>query len=131
MYSPRGQFGVAKARYQSVDLSSRVEGASPHELVMILFDELLKALDAMAAAAERKDFVQRGQRQSRALSILLGLESSLDFSQGGDLARDLALVYREGRRLIIAGGRDDETKIVKAREMLGEIASAWGQIGRG
>ena len=54
MYAMRGQFGMAKARYQRVDVASRVEGATPHQLVAILYDELLKALDAMAAAMARR-----------------------------------------------------------------------------
>ena len=129
MYMSRGQFGAARARYQSVELSSRVEGASAHQLVQVLFEELLKALDAMAAAARRGDYAQRGVRLSRALSILGGLELSLDHEKGGDIARDLAAIYREGRRLAIAGGREnDVAKIMQAREMLAEIASAWAGI---
>lgn len=130
MLMRHGQFGAARARYQSVDMSSRIEGASPHGLVAILFDELLKALDAMAAAVRRGDIAQRGTRQTRALSILHGLEGSLDFEKGGDIADGLAAIYREARRLTIAGGRDnDAEQVVQAREMLGEIASAWNQIG--
>lgn len=130
MYVPRGQFG-ARARYQSVDLASRIEGASPHQLVAIMFEELSRTLDAMAVAAERGDYVQRGQRQARALSIVSGLETSLDFEKGGEIARGLASIYREARRLIVAGGREREPVSVRnAREMLDEIAGAWTAIGR-
>jgi flagellar protein FliS len=129
MFVARGQFNAARARYQQVDVVSRVEGADPHALVAILYEELLKALDAMAAAAARKDFGQRGERQARALRLLSGLEMSLDFEQGGELAVDLARVYREGRRLVIAAGRENDTsKIAQAREMIGGVAEAWAQI---
>ena len=132
MYVQRGQFRGAHAHYQSVDLRSRIESASPHQLVQIMYEELLKSLDAMAVAARRKDFGQRGERQSRALSILNGLETSLDFDKGGEIARGLATIYRETRRLIIAGARDNDVEqIVHARELLEEIASAWGAIARG
>lgn len=131
MYVPRGQFGMAKARYSSVDLTSRIEGASPHQLVQIMFDEALKAIDAMTLAAERRDYVQVAQRQSRALSIVHGLETSLDFERGGEIAGGLAAIYREARRLIAAGGRAlDPAQIRQAREMLAEIAGAWSQIGQ-
>ena len=132
MYAMRGQFGMAKARYQRVDVASRVEGANPHQLVVILYDELLKALDAMSAAMARGDYVQRGERQARALRLISGLETSLDFEQGGDIALGLAKIYREARRLTIAAGRENDVKLVeRAREMLGEVAQAWEQIGRG
>jgi flagellar secretion chaperone FliS len=129
MYAMRGQFGMAKARYQRVDVASRVEGASPYQLVTILYDELLKALDAMAAAMARNDYVQRGERQARALRLISGLETSLDFEQGGDIAVGLAKIYREARRLTVAAGRENDVKLVeRAREMLGEVAQAWEQI---
>jgi flagellar secretion chaperone FliS len=128
MFVPRGQFGMA--RYRSVDLASRIEGASPHQLVLIMFEEAVKALEAMAVAAERGDYVQRGIRQSRALSIIHGLEGSLDYEQGGEIASGLAAIYREARRLAIAGGREnDPASIRRASEMLNEIATAWTAIG--
>ena len=129
MYMAQSRFGAAKVRYQSIDLTSRIEGASPHGLVAILFDELLKSLDAMAAAARRKDFNQRGAKQSRSLSILLALEGSLDFENGGEIAQSLLAIYREARRLIIAGGKDNDPEpLARAREMLDQISSAWGAL---
>jgi flagellar secretion chaperone FliS len=130
IYAAPSRFGAARARYQNVDLSSRIEGASQHGLVAILFDELLKAIDAMTVAMRAKDWSQRGARQSRVLSILHGLESSLDLEQGGDIAASLLGIYREARRLVLAAGRDnDPEQLTRARAMLAEIASAWGEIG--
>lgn len=130
MYMAQARFGAARARYQNVDLASRIEAATPHRLVGILLDELLKSLDAMAAACRVSDFAQRGQRQSRALSILLGLEGSLDFDKGGDIAASLAAIYSQARKLVLAAGRDNDSgHLLKAREMIAEIASAWDAIG--
>ncbi|HEY0116991.1 MAG TPA: flagellar export chaperone FliS [Allosphingosinicella sp.] len=124
-----GQFGAARARYQRVDVTSRVEGADPHQLVSILYDELIKSLDAMAAAVAKNDYMQRGERQARALRLISGLETSLDFEQGGEIAIGLAKIYREARRLVIAAGREnDVAKIDQAREMLSGVADAWAQI---
>lgn len=131
MYMSRGKFGAAKASYQSVDLASRIDGASPHQLVQVMYEELLKAIDAMAVASRRGDFVQRNARQARALAILTGLETSLDFEKGGEIARGLVTIYREARRLLVAAGREgDADKIGQARDMLSEIASAWDSIAR-
>ena len=130
MYMAQPRFGAARAHYQNVDLTSQIEGASPHGLVSILLSELLKSLDAMAIACRRGDFSQRGARQARALSILHGLEGSLDFELGGEIAESLAAIYREARRLTVEGGRDNDAEAVgRARAMLDEIASAWNAIG--
>ncbi len=126
-----GKFRAGTARYQSVDIASRIEGATPHQLVQIMYEELLKALDAMAFATARGDYVQRGQQQSKALAVLTGLETSLDFDKGGQIAVDLVAIYREARRLVVAGGRESDARLVtQAREMIQEIATAWDAIGR-
>ena len=126
-----GRFRAGTARYQSVDIASRIEGATPHRLVQIMYEELLKALDAMAFATARGDYVQRGDHQSKVLAILTGLETSLDFDKGGQIAVDLVAIYREARRLVIAGGREGDAQLIgQAREMIQEISNAWDAIGR-
>jgi flagellar protein FliS len=127
MYVPRGQFG-AKARYQSVDLASRIEGASPHRLVQIMFDELLKGLDTLGAA-EKNGIMRPGEVQSRVLSLLHGLEATLDYARGGEIAVSLGTIYREARRLVGTTGAGRREALTQARDMLGDIAGAWSSIG--
>ena len=125
------RFRAGTARYQSVDISSRIEGATPYRLVQIMYEELLKALDAMAFAAARGDYVKRGERQSKVLAILTGLETSLDFDKGGEIAAGLVVIYREARRLVIAGGREGDARhVTAARDMIHEISTAWDAIGQ-
>lgn len=130
MYTAHSPLARARASYQAVDLTSRVEGASPHQLIAIMFDELLKSLDAMTVAAGRRDFARLAAGQARALSIIGGLEASLDMERGGDLARNLANVYREAHRLTLAAGRESKGELAQqARGIIAEIASAWSAIG--
>lgn len=122
-------YAAARARYRDLDLSSKVEGASPHRLIGILFEELLKTLDTITAglaAGTAAGAAGMPERRARAASILLGLEGSLDHSSGGELARGLAAVYREARRLVAAG---DAASVQRAREIVAEIAEAWSNIG--
>lgn len=125
--------GYARKRYASVDLTSKVEGATPHQLIAVLYDEAMKTLDTLAAGmAANGVLTAEGiiQRRSRVSSILLGLEGSLDHSQGGELARGLSAIYREARRLVGEGtATRDPQPVIRAREMIAEIATAWAQIG--
>jgi flagellar protein FliS len=132
MFASAG-YAAAKARYSSIDVGSKVEGASPHGLIVILYEELLKGLDTLAAGLSANGTLTRAaaiQRKSRVSAILLGLEGSLDHGQGGTLSRDLASVYREARRLVEAGTANHDPKpIIQAREMMAEISMAWARIG--
>ena len=131
MYYNQGYAGGSAARrYAAVHSGSRTEGATPHGLVKILFDELLLALDAAALAERQGDRMKVSDKQARAMSILFALEASLDFDKGGDVATGLAQIYRETRRLLLVGARERQVEPVEqARAMVAEIAEAWSQIG--
>lgn len=121
--------GSAARRYAAVHSGSRTEGATPHGLVKILFDELLLAMDAAALAERNGDCMKVSDKQARAMSILFALEASLDFDKGGDVAVGLAQIYRESRRLLLAGAKErSAAPVEQARAMIAEIADAWNQI---
>jgi flagellar protein FliS len=123
--SPRRHMGS----YKAVDTASRVEGASPHDLVVILFDELLLRLDAAIRHAQRGESVPMIQARARASAIVIALEESLDFEKGGELALALARIYREAsRRINEAMSVDRVDLLISARQMLAEIAEAWRTI---
>jgi flagellar protein FliS len=122
--------GLAARRYAAVHSGSRIEGATPHALVKVLFDELLLALDAAALAESHGDRMKVSDKQARAMSILFALETSLDFDKGGDIAMGLAQIYREARRLLLIGAKERKAgPVEQARVMIAEIAEAWNQIG--
>lgn len=127
-----GAPGAARARYRDLDLAARVEGASPHRLIAILYEELGRVLDVIAAGlAAGGGAIRAGmpERRARAMSILLGLEGSLDHAAGGPLAAHLAAVYRETRRLTGAGvSAGDAEQVRTARAMIAELAEAWEGI---
>jgi len=129
MFSPpRSQF-KAYARYRDIDVAARVEGATPHALIAVLFDELLKALDTMAAADRGGDAARFNAAQARSMSLLHGLEGGLDFDKGGEIARSLGTIYREARRLIAIVGDERPAALAQAREMIADISGAWAAIG--
>ncbi len=131
MFYNQGYAGAGAARrYAAVHSGSRVEGATPHALVRVLFDELLIALGSAALAERNGDRVKVSDKQARAMSILFALESSLDHDKGGDIALGLAQIYREARRLLLEGAKSRTVEPVEqAKAMIAEIADAWNQIG--
>lgn len=130
MYQAAGYAGAAMKRYAAVHAGSRIESASPHGLVKILFDELMLAMDAAALALDHGDAAKANDKQVRALSIVHALEASLDFDRGGDIAISLAQIYRETRRRLIVAFNDRSSADVRqAHALIAEIAEAWDRIG--
>lgn len=130
MFGAPSRYSAPGARYRDIDVAARVEGASPHALVSIMFEELLKSLGVLEAAEAVHDLARRNAAQSRVVSLLHGLEGSLDFRAGGEIAENLGRIYREARRLLSdPPGIDRQSALAQARDMIATVAGAWDAIG--
>ena len=115
--------------YQSIAKDSRVLSANPYELVAVLFSELRDNLDLMIASARRNDNGKMFKYRAKALTILNGLDESLNFEVAGDLAQTLHAIYTEAaRRIQVEVGDMLIERVESAREMLHEIEKAWMAI---
>ena len=126
-----GQPNTMRARnqYRSLELASRVEGASPHALVAILYEELLRSLDVLGAALRQGRDIGREPHSARARSILTTLIASLDFDQGAAVAETLASVYRAmALQLSSATANGDAVKLAELRDGVATIAASWGRL---
>lgn len=118
----------AAARYASVDLTSRIASADPHELVALLYETLLDAVDAMLAASAVKASARFCESRLRALQALHALVQGLD-PQAGELATTLSRLYRG--MLASLGGMevtDNPEPIAANRATIAMLADAWARI---
>jgi len=130
MFGAPSRYAAPGARYRQIDVAARVQGATPHGLIQIMFDELLKSLGTLEASEAANDLAKRNAAQARVVSLLHGLESSLDFARGGEIADNLGRIYREARRLLgSAPGIDRQSALAQVRDMLGTVSGAWEAIG--
>lgn len=130
MFGSPSRYGAPGARYRDIDVAARVEGATQHGLVAIMFEEILKGLGTMQAAETANDLARRNAAQARVVSLLHGLESALDYARGGEIAQNLGRIYREARRLLgPSPGIDRQGALTQVRDMIGTVAGAWEAIG--
>ncbi len=116
--------------YQNVGRESHVAGASPHQLIDILFDELMLKLDQVIRFYNAGELGRALESRAKALSIISGLQVSLDHDNGGELAAALMEIYGEAARRINQPPSEKlPEQIESAQVIIGEIASAWKAIG--
>lgn len=117
--------------YQQVGLESAVMSASPHQLVVMLFDGALSALVRARLFLEQGQMPQKGEALSKAINIIdNGLKAGLNMDIGGELPGNLANLYDYMvRRLLHANLRNDADAISEVEQLLANIADAWKQIG--
>jgi flagellar protein FliS len=119
--SPR----VALGNYGRVALEARVSGASPHALVLMLYERLAKLLRTARAAADAGDGARRLQATERAIAIIEGLDATLDDARGGEVAARLHEVYALlGARILLA----TPTALGEAQESVDMLVDAWRTI---
>lgn len=115
-----------EATYRQIDAAGRTAEADGHQLVELLYEEVVRTLRAAGWAAANYQYGIRSEKVSRALAILFALESGLDFEKGGDVSRTLARLYAGARERVIAAslGHDAEP-FDRIAATLTEIAGAW------
>ncbi|WP_054180715.1 flagellar export chaperone FliS [Trabulsiella odontotermitis] len=117
--------------YQKVGLESAVLSASPHQLVVMLFDGALSSMVRARLFLEQGNIAAKGEALSKAINIIEnGLKAGLNMDVGGDLPHNLSALYDYMvRRLLHANLRNDAAAIAEVEQLLDNIADAWKQIG--
>ncbi len=117
--------------YAQVSVESGVMSASPHQLIVMLFDGALSALLRARILMNQGNIAGKGQAISKAINIIdNGLKNGLNHEQGGEIADNLAALYDYmKRRLMQANLHNDIAAIEEVTGLLENIADAWRQIG--
>ena len=116
--------------YKQVHLNTGVDGATPHKLVVMLFEGLSDALAQARGAMRSGNIEQKGRALGRAVGIVTeGLRGRLNLQEGGKLAADLDELYAYITiRLIHANLRNDEAALDECNRLLEPVRMAWSQI---
>ena len=117
--------------YLNIGVESAVMNASPHQLIVMLFDGAHSALIRARLFLDAGQLAEKGQALSKAINIIdNGLKAALNVEAGGELSINLASLYEYMvRRLLIANLHNDVEAIVEVENLLNNIADAWKQIG--
>ena len=116
--------------YAQVSLESDIKSADPHRLIMVLFEGAQTAILMARMHMEQKNIPQKGEAISKAIDIVNnGLLASLDIEAGGQLAERLAALYEYiSHRLLWANMKNDLAALDEAKNLLGELQSAWAMV---
>lgn len=116
--------------YAQVDLHSRLAGATPHQLITMLFEGAHSAIVRARLYFENGNIAKRGEMISKAINIIdNGLRSALDHEKGGAIARDLEALYSYmSRTLLQANLNNDPSSLAHVDEILMNIAETWKEI---
>lgn len=120
----------AAQAYARVGLETGVVAASPHRLVLMLFDGALCAIGDAEAHLVAGRIAGKGESLSRAISIINdGLRASVDQSKGGKIAGYLLELYDYmSRRLLFVSLKSDRAALLEVSQLLAELRMTWAAI---
>lgn len=118
------------AAYAEAGIAAQVRSATPHQLILLLFEGAASAISVAKLHIERGEIAQKGKLISQAIDIISnGLKASLNIEAGGKLAEQLAALYDYmARRLLSANLENNIAALDEVSTLLDEIHSAWIEI---
>jgi len=127
-------FGSAKNganAYAKVGMETGVAAASPHKLIVMLFDGALLSIATATQKMKEGDIAGKGQAISKAITIIdSGLRASLNKEAGGDIAISLDSLYEYMGHRLLAANIDNQPAILdEVHGLLAELKGAWEAIG--
>lgn len=114
--------------------SNSVLTASPGQLVLMMYDGILKSLAlAKEACGRPEEDYQRiaviNTQLIKAQQILAELQDTLNMDKGGEFAKTLHQLYDYyTRRLLEANLQKKAEPIIEVERLLGELRSAWAEM---
>lgn len=117
------------ARGAQTYLQTHVQSRSPLELVVMLYDGLLRFLGDAGGAIQSGDLAGKRDAISKALAVLSELQSTLNMEQGGEVATSLDALYTYvNRRLLDASMQNDRAPLDESARLLRTLRDAWAEI---
>lgn len=125
MYNKTGH-----SAYSSASLESQVAGATPHQLIVMLFDGAINAMRRAEIYFQQGNIPRRGEMISRAINIIdNGLRAGLNHEIGGKITEDLESLYEYvSRKLLEANLNKSAADLPHLIQLMSDLAETWKAI---
>ena len=117
--------------YAKVGLETNISSASPHKLIVMLYDGALVAILKALTNMKSGNIAEKGKAVSHAIAIIdNGLRASLDRDAGGQIATSLDSLYDYMSRQLLLGNMENKPeKLEEVHRLLADLRGAWNTIG--
>ena len=115
--------------YQRVNTQTSITDADPHKLIQLLYNAAIERINMAKARMQAKDYAGKGQLIGKAIEIIGGLRSFLDFEKGGELSAQLEALYDYMERTLLeASMKNDVEKLDEVLGLLRSVKEGWDGI---
>ena len=106
-----------------------VNGASPLQLVVMIYDGALKFMEGGRHAIAHHDYERQNDQLQRAQKIVMELMSCLDMEKGGEVAKNLLSLYTYVlNELVQANLEDSPERVARCIKVMRDLRDSWNTI---
>ncbi|MBE9608826.1 flagellar export chaperone FliS [Chitinilyticum litopenaei] len=120
----------AMAAYGAQSLDADVAAASPHRLIILLYDGAIQSVTLARMFMENGSIAEKGAAISKAIAIIEdGLRLSLDRETGGELADNLDALYEYMSHVLLEANLHNRLdSLDQILILLKDLREAWESI---
>ena len=120
---------AALSQYGKIKNDTQTSYASPHQLMLMLFDGAIEAMSFTIGAIQNNNLELRSKQSTRSITIINGMRECLDMETGSELADNLYSLYQYmAQELFRASFKNDVDTIKNIQTMLKDIRGSWEKI---
>ncbi|MGB4374500.1 MAG: flagellar export chaperone FliS, partial [Defluviitoga tunisiensis] len=106
-----------------------VKTASPTKLVELLYKNSIERLEKAVKAIEKNNLIEANHEIIRVEEIILELNVSLNIEKGGEVAKNLRLLYNYiYEQLIQANLKKDIDTLTEVKSLIKDLYETWREV---
>ncbi|MFQ5542946.1 MAG: flagellar export chaperone FliS [Nitrospiria bacterium] len=115
--------------YAKVGIESTVSSASPHKLVLLLFEKAIETIEKAKVQISRGNTIEKAKAISKVIAIIGGLQEGLNMEAGGEIAENLKRLYDYiCPCLVEANLKNDVVSLNEISRLIQELTEGWKAI---
>ncbi len=119
----------ALQQYQQIAMRNAVDDSSPHRLIQMMMEHALSKMNFARGFIERGQVAEKGKAIGDAISVINGLQASLNHKADERMAANFDSLYAYMmRRLLEANLNNDVAVIDEVIVLMSELKEAWDAI---
>ena len=120
---------MANARFAHEYQKQNVNGASPLQLIIMLYDGGLRFMEAGKHAMANGNLDKQNHKLQKAQKIIVELMSCLDMEKGGEVSKNLFALYGYVLNELVAANVEDKPEpIERSIRVLSDLRESWAEI---
>lgn len=119
----------AVQQYQQIGVRNTVADSSPERLIQMMMAHALTKLNFARGHIERDEVEQKGQALGDAISVISGLQASLNHKTNTRMSENFDALYAYMMRRLLTANLDNDIGIInEVSGLLSELKDAWDVI---